>query len=729
MTLHDRRLQPGRFRASAALLIAALGSCALPVHGQQELPVVRYIGPEVAAPGDLTRVRVSYTLPSGFWLRRGSPRVRVTDRQGNTVELLPVIMGPPSSQGSGERDLTSGSYAPGSYLVRAELEYAGQNGETGTSVSPWSTLTVPPPARGERPTVRHSVPTVASPGGWTHVSLEFTLPLGSQLLRHPYVLVVDSLNDWATYMPAYIDQQSPDGKGHQDLNTKDFPPASYRVRAEIYYQGPDGQSAAAVSPWTTLTVPAPNKAGLPSVRHSAPPVAPREGQTEVSVQFTLPPGFQLVGTPGLQVNRAEGWSADSQSTTLTQAPPEGAARGELPTAGYLPASYRLRAWLSYTDPEGHFGTVYSDWSTLTVPPPVVRDLRLSPATVAAGRSAWAAIHLTGRPPLEGATISVSSSNPAVAVVPASVSTLTDTASFEVVTRPVTETTTVILSASYGGETRTATLTLIVPVRGLAMYRQGVWYLRDEGTGETSEISFGTAGSLPVPARYAWWLDYAQLGIFDPPARRWLIRDEVNGTQEYRWGEPGDRPVPGDYLGLGGAQLAVFRPSRHQWRVRQPDTKEAIVTFGQATDEPVPADYTGRARLQMALFRPGTADWFVRGASGVWTRARWGARGDRPVPGDYLGLGRAQIAVYRPSTGQWIIRDARGRSVLVSFGKAGDQPVPADYLGLGHVQVAVFRPSTLEWLIRRDDGSTLTIAWGATDAQPVIADPPIRLRSP
>jgi hypothetical protein len=245
-----------RFCIVATLVgVAVLCFGTLAAHGQQELPEIRHVAPEVAARGDITIVRVEGTLPEGFGLRR-EPRVRVTDASGTEVELLPIIRNPPP-QIRGYRGMTTGYYAPGVYLVRAELDYYGPDGAPGTAVSPWTTLTVPPPGLEERPTVSHAAPVLASPGRSTRVTLEFTLPAGHQLLGGPRLVAINDESPFVVLVSARMTQAPPDGKAYQDLRTSTFPPRTYRLRAEIDTLDAEGQPATTVSPWTTLIVPPP----------------------------------------------------------------------------------------------------------------------------------------------------------------------------------------------------------------------------------------------------------------------------------------------------------------------------------------------------------------------------------------------------------------------------------------------------------------------------------------
>jgi hypothetical protein len=101
------------------------------------------------------------------------------------------------------------------------------------------------------------------------------------------------------------------------------------------------------------------------------------------------------------------------------------------------------------------------------PPPgpaALSTLTLNPSTVTGGNSSQCAVTLTGAAPSGGAVVTLSSSNTAVATVPASVTVAAGatSASFTVTTRSVTASTPVSISAAYGGVTRTATLTVTAP---------------------------------------------------------------------------------------------------------------------------------------------------------------------------------------------------------------------------------------------------------------------------
>jgi hypothetical protein len=115
-------------------------------------------------------------------------------------------------------------------------------------------------------------------------------------------------------------------------------------------------------------------------------------------------------------------------------------------------------------------------ATAAVGPPSLAPLTLNPTTVTGGASTAGTVILTGRAPIGGAVVHLSSGNLAVAriliphlpplvakkevilMVPAGQNSV----NFTVMTKPVTSQTSVAIVASYGGLTKTATLAVLPP---------------------------------------------------------------------------------------------------------------------------------------------------------------------------------------------------------------------------------------------------------------------------
>lgn len=109
------------------------------------------------------------------------------------------------------------------------------------------------------------------------------------------------------------------------------------------------------------------------------------------------------------------------------------------------------------------GTMIVAGQTFTVTQAALQlnSVSLSPSTAAGGQTSVGTVTLSGPAPAGGALITLSSSNGAVAAVPASVTVAAGAASqtFNVTTQAVATTTGVNVSATYSGTTRTAVLTV------------------------------------------------------------------------------------------------------------------------------------------------------------------------------------------------------------------------------------------------------------------------------
>jgi len=117
---------------------------------------------------------------------------------------------------------------------------------------------------------------------------------------------------------------------------------------------------------------------------------------------------------------------------------------------------------------GNITAVYAGVSksaTLTVnaaAPAVLSSLMLNPSSVVGGSTSVGTVTLTKPAPTSGAVVTLTSNKTTVATVPGSVNIApgASSATFNVVTKTTNKKTTVSIGASYGGVTRSATLTVV-----------------------------------------------------------------------------------------------------------------------------------------------------------------------------------------------------------------------------------------------------------------------------
>lgn len=100
-------------------------------------------------------------------------------------------------------------------------------------------------------------------------------------------------------------------------------------------------------------------------------------------------------------------------------------------------------------------------ATLTIKPPVLSSLTLNPSTVYGGATSTGTVSLSGPAPTGGIVVMLSSSNPPKANVSPSVTVAAgaSSASFTITTASVASKTSATISASYGGVTKKAILTI------------------------------------------------------------------------------------------------------------------------------------------------------------------------------------------------------------------------------------------------------------------------------
>jgi hypothetical protein len=216
-------------------------------------------------------------------------------------------------------------------------------------------------------------------------------------------------------------------------------------------------------------------------------------------------------------------STSQGTVTLSAAAPSSGAVITLSSsntaAATLPASVSVAAGAtsaSFTVSTGSVSTpasstISASYSGLTVtasltinPAPTVSSLAVNPSSVVGGNSALGTVMLSSAAPASGAVVSLTSNNPVAASVPANVSIAggANTASFAVSTSAVANTTTVMSSASYGGATATATLSVQAVGTNTAIPQSG-WSLLSVDSQETVCGNYAAVRSFDGNASTFW----------------------------------------------------------------------------------------------------------------------------------------------------------------------------------------------------------------------------------
>jgi hypothetical protein len=131
-------------------------------------------------------------------------------------------------------------------------------------------------------------------------------------------------------------------------------------------------------------------------------------------------------------------------------------------------------------------------TVLPQPLPTISSLTLNPTSVTGGSPSTGTVTLSGPAPIGGAVVSLSSSSTSTATVPATVTVAAGASSapFTVNTSAVTTSTPVIISASYAGTTKTASLTVAPPGTPAGTYTLTI-------TGTSGTVSHSTTVQVTV----------------------------------------------------------------------------------------------------------------------------------------------------------------------------------------------------------------------------------------
>jgi hypothetical protein len=197
----------------------------------------------------------------------------------------------------------------------------------------------------------------------------------------------------------------------------------------------------------------------------------------IALGWNPPAGAAALNSIGVDPTGVVGGSAATGTVTLTSAAPAGGALVALASASVAVAvpgtvsvpsgassatfgiaTSAVAATISTTLSATYLGVTKTTTFTVTpAPPPALSALTLSRASAVGGTSVDATVTLSGSAPAAGAVVTLTSSNPALVKVPASVVVAAGTtaAAFTATTTVPRKNAMVTLTAAYAGVTRTA----------------------------------------------------------------------------------------------------------------------------------------------------------------------------------------------------------------------------------------------------------------------------------
>ena len=205
----------------------------------------------------------------------------------------------------------------------------------------------------------------------------------------------------------------------------------------------------------------------------------------------------------------------------------------------------------------------------------------------------------------------------------------------------------------------------------AVWRDGVWFLRDSMTSGAADISFhfgNPTGDFPMMC------DWDGNGTSTPGVFRdgvWFITNTIppSTVTSFGYGNPNDFPLCGDWDGNGSETPGVVRGSgAGQWffsdTLGGPSTH--VVAYGDSTqDFPIAGDWDGNGSSSQGVAR-GDGNWFLKNtiASGFAdVSLNYGDPStDFPIVGDWDNNGSDTVGVFRETTGQWLLRNSNDSGV-------------------------------------------------------------------
>ncbi|MFO7699104.1 MAG: hypothetical protein R6W79_00660 [Acidimicrobiia bacterium] len=204
---------------------------------------------------------------------------------------------------------------------------------------------------------------------------------------------------------------------------------------------------------------------------------------------------------------------------------------------------------------------------------------------------------------------------------------------------------------------------VFPPVGLVDSGQGRWHLKG-WQGEMSSFYYGNPGDVPFMGD--WDCD----GVDTPGLYRqsdgyaYLRNSNTQGVADIKFffGNPGDVPLAGDWDSDGCDTLSIYRPSEQVFYIINElgsedsglGAAEYSFMFGDPGDKPVVGDWDGDGIDEIGLHRESSGFFYWRDSldTGVADGSIFfGDPGDRIVSGDWGPIpGRDTPGVYRPSNG-------------------------------------------------------------------------------
>jgi CSLREA domain-containing protein len=196
-----------------------------------------------------------------------------------------------------------------------------------------------------------------------------------------------------------------------------------------------------------------------------------------------------------------------------------------------------------------------------------------------------------------------------------------------------------------------------------------------------------------------------VGLVDIDQGIWHLRNDDGVVTTFGFGNPGDRPVPGDWDGDGITTPGLYRQSDGFFYSRNANSNgiaHATCLAGDPGDIPIAGDWDNDGDDNLGLYRPSEQKFYLFTTSCVGSpmgqaqiSLTFGNPSDEPLAGDWDGDGIDEIGLHRQSTGRFYWRNTLDTGVAsgtIIFGDPGDRMLAGDFGTVdGSDTPAVFRP--------------------------------------